>query len=179
VSRVGNKAITVDSSVVVTIVDQRITLKGPKGELSCVLDSSISVDFSNDQIHLKRGNNGKEVKSKHGLYRSLVANNYEGVFKGYSRKLQLNGIGYRVQKKGKGLEFTLGYSHPVFFDAVEGIEFVVEGQDKLTVIGIDKQLVGDVCAKLRKLRRRDAYKGKGIYFIGEKIRKKPGKKIKK
>jgi large subunit ribosomal protein L6 len=156
-----------------------VTLKGPKGELSCGIDPSITVTFVDNQIQLKRSNDKKEVKAKHGLYQALLANNCKGVFEGFTKSLQLVGIGYRVQMKGKGLEFTLGYSHPVLFEAVDGILFTVEGQDKLIVTGIDKQLVGEVCARIKKLRKRDAYKGKGIHFVGDQIRKKPGKKIKK
>lgn len=178
-SRVGNKIIEIDQSVEVNISDQTVLMKGPKGELSCEIDPSISIFFEENKLYLKRNSDKKDVKAKHGLYRALIANIYIGVLQGFESALYLSGIGYRVALKGKNLEFSLGYSHPIIFEAEDGIEFSVEGQDKLTVKGIDKQLVGEVCAKIKKLRRKDVYKAKGIHFVGDRIVKKLGKKIKK
>jgi len=179
VSRVGNKIINIDSKVEVTLSGQKVYMKGPKGELTCEVDSSIQVFFEENKLYLRRKSDKKDVKAKHGLYRSLLANNYQGVFHGFEKSLYLTGIGYRVNLKGKNLEFTLGYSHPVVFNAIEGVEFSVEGQDKFTVRGINAELVGEVCAKIKRLRKKDPYKGKGIHFVGDRIVKKVGKKIKK
>jgi len=179
VSRVGNKVIDIDSNVEVKEENGTVVVKGPKGELNCAIDSAISLVIDGTQISLKRSSEEKSVRAKHGLYRALIANMVEGVTKGFEKDLVMSGIGYRVQLKGKDLEFSLGYSHPVPFKAPEGITFTVDGQDKIKVAGIDKQLVGETCARIRKLRKRDAYKGKGIHFAGEVVRKKPGKSVKK
>lgn len=178
-SRVGNKVIDIESNVEIKEENGTVVVKGPKGELNCAVDSVISVEISGDQLTLKRSSDEKSVRAKHGLYRALIANMVEGVTKGFEKDLVMSGIGYRVQLKGNDLEFSLGYSHPVPFPAPEGITFTVEGQDKIKVTGIDKQLVGETCARIRKLRKRDAYKGKGIHFAGEIVRKKPGKSVKK
>jgi large subunit ribosomal protein L6 len=179
VSRVGNKVIDIESNVEITQDNGIVVVKGPKGELNCKVDKAISVAIDGNQIKLSRSSEEKEIRAKHGLYRALIANMVEGVTKGYEKDLVMSGIGYRVQLKGKDLEFSLGYSHPVPFKAPEGITFTVDGQDKIKVAGIDKQLVGETCARIRKLRKRDAYKGKGIHFAGEVVRKKPGKSVKK
>ena len=179
-SRVGNKVIVVENGVEVSVVGSVVTVKGPKGELACDFDASaVSFKIEGGSISVARSSDIKSVKSKHGLYRALVANMIEGVSKGYEKSMFLQGIGYRVQLKGSDLEFSLGYSHPVLFKAPDGVKFHVEGQDKFKVSGIDKQAVGEACAQIKKLRKRDAYKGKGIHFVGDVIRKKPGKSIKK
>jgi len=179
VSRIGNKEIILEDEVSVEVQGQNITVKGKKGELSLKISSDINIIKKENVINLERTSEKKEVKAKHGLYRSLLSNMVHGVSKGYEKKLKLEGIGYRVSKKGENLEFLLGYSHPVQFEIPKGLQANVEGQDKITVTGIDKQLIGETCAKMKKLRRRDAYKGKGIHFETDIIRKKPGKSIKK
>ena len=178
-SRVGNKEIVIESDIEIRQESDCVFVKGPKGELSCAVKKEITVNVNGNSIKLSRCSETKDVRALHGLYRALIANMIEGVSKGFEKNLVLFGIGYRVQLKGKNLEFSLGYSHPVPFEAPEGIFFAVDGQDKLKVTGIDKQLVGETCARIKKLRKRDAYKGKGIHFAGEIIRKKPGKSVKK
>jgi large subunit ribosomal protein L6 len=179
-SRVGNKVIIIDSGVDVDVSEGAVDVRGPKGSLTCKFDAkAVSFFVEDSSIKVVRSSESKAVKAKHGLYRALVANMIEGVSKGFEKKLFMQGIGYRVQLKGNDLEFSLGYSHPVFFKAPLGIVFTVVGQDKFQVAGIDKQLVGEVCAQIKKLRKRDAYKGKGIHFEGDIIRKKAGKSIKK
>ncbi len=178
-SRIGNKEIVITSGVSVAIEDHLVSVKGPKGELSCEVSPNIQVLVEDSKIRLVRDSDVKEVKAKHGLFRALIANMVTGVSTGYERVLELKGIGYRVQAKGKDLEFALGYSHPVPFKAPQGITFVVENQVTLKVLGIDKQVVGEVCAQIQKLRKRDAYKGKGIHFAGARIVKKSGKSVKK
>lgn len=178
-SRIGKKPVNIVIGVTVDIDGNSLLVKGSKGELTCLVDPSIKVEVKENQIVLVRNSEQKIVKSKHGLYRSLINNMVIGVSEGYRYNMILQGIGYRVQQKGKNLEFSLGYSHSVPFGCPEGITFGVEGQDKFFVSGIDKQLVGETCAQIKKLRKRDAYKGKGIHFENEQIRKKPGKSIKK
>lgn len=178
-SRVGNKVIDIESSVEIKEENGAVVVKGPKGELTCNVDSAITILIDGGQVKLSRTSEAKEIRAKHGLYRALIANMIEGVTKGFEKDLVMSGIGYRVQQKGKDLEFSLGYSHSVPFKAPEGIVFTVDGQDKIKVSGIDKQLVGETCARIRKLRKKDAYKGKGIHFAGEVVRKKPGKSVKK
>ncbi len=179
-SRVGNKVINIESNVEVKVSEKSVTVKGPKGTLNCDFDhKAVSFKVDEGSVTVERLSEIKSVKSKHGLYRALVANMIEGVTRGFEKKLFMQGIGYRVQLKGNDLEFSLGYSHPIYFKAPEGIKFTVFGQDKFEVAGINKQLVGEVCAQIKKLRKRDAYKGKGIHFEGDVIRKKAGKSIKK
>lgn len=178
-SRIGNKEIEVQSGVSVSTEENVVKVKGPKGELLCPISSEITVIIEEGKVRLVRSSEAKEVKAKHGLYRALISNMILGVSQGYEKILELKGIGYRVQAKGKDLEFALGYSHPVPFKAPNGITFAVENQTTLKVSGIDKQVVGEVCAQIKKLRKRDAYKGKGIHFAGAKITRKSGKSVKK
>ena len=175
-SRIGKLPITVPSGVDVAIEGQQVTVKGPKGTLSHVLAEPITVERTEDgTLAVARPNDERRNRSLHGLSRTLVNNLIVGVTQGYQKKLEIYGVGYRVTAKGKDLEFALGYSHPVLVTAPEGITFQVESNTKFSVSGIDKQLVGEVSAKIRKLRKPDPYKGKGVRYADEKIRRKVGK----
>lgn len=175
-SRIGKLPITVPSGVDVAIDDRHVTVKGPKGTLSHVVPAPITVERTEDVLEVKRPNDEREARSLHGLTRTLVANMVTGVTDGYEKKLEIVGVGYRVLSKGPTqLEFQLGYSHSITFDAPEGITFAVEGPTKLGVQGIDKQLVGETAAKIRKLRKPEPYKGKGVRYAGEQVRRKVGK----
>jgi large subunit ribosomal protein L6 len=176
-SRIGKLPVTVPSGVDVTVEERTVTVKGPKGTLSHTVASPITVARDEDgALAVSRPNDERESKSLHGLTRTLIANMVTGVTDGYEKKLEIVGVGYRVLSKGPTqLEFQLGYSHPITFNAPEGITFTVEGPTKLGVQGIDKQLVGEVAANIRKLRRPEPYKGKGVRYAGEQIRRKVGK----
>jgi large subunit ribosomal protein L6 len=176
-SRIGKLPITVPSGVDVAVEERKVTVKGPKGTLSHTVASPITVARSEDgAIEVSRPNDERLSKSLHGLTRTLIANMVTGVTQGYEKKLEIVGVGYRVLSKGPTqLEFQLGYSHPITFNAPEGITFTVEGPTKLGVQGIDKQLVGEVAANIRKLRKPEPYKGKGVRYAGEQIRRKVGK----
>jgi large subunit ribosomal protein L6 len=174
-SRIGKNPVPVPSGVTVDIDGQTVTVKGPKGSLTHVVAEPITVEQTDGVIEVKRPNDERRSKSLHGLSRTLIANMVTGVTEGYSKTLEISGTGYRVVPKGQGLEFSLGFSHPVQVDAPEGISFQVEGPTKFTVSGTDKQLVGEVAANIRKLRKPDPYKAKGIRYSGEHIRRKAGK----
>ncbi len=176
-SRIGKLPITVPSGVDVAIDDAQVTVKGPKGTLSHSVAAPIVVEKDADGvIEVKRPNDERESRSLHGLTRTLINNMVVGVTEGYEKRLEIVGVGYRVLSKGPTqLEFQLGYSHPITFDAPEGITFTVDGPTKLGVVGIDKQLVGETAAKIRKLRKPEPYKGKGVRYAGEHIRRKVGK----
>jgi large subunit ribosomal protein L6 len=176
-SRIGKLPVTVPSGVDVAIEDRVVTVKGPKGTLSHTVAAPIAVSRGEDgSVEVARPNDERESKSLHGLTRTLIANMVTGVTTGYEKKLEIVGVGYRVLSKGPTqLEFQLGYSHPITFNAPEGITFTVEGPTKLGVQGIDKQLVGEVAANIRKLRKPEPYKGKGVRYAGEQIRRKVGK----
>jgi large subunit ribosomal protein L6 len=176
-SRIGKLPITVPSGVDVAVEARTVTVKGPKGTLSHTVAEPISVDRDEDgALAVTRPDDERESRSLHGLTRTLIANMVTGVTDGYEKKLEIVGVGYRVLSKGPTqLEFQLGYSHPITFNAPEGITFTVEGPTKLGVQGIDKQLVGEVAANIRKLRRPEPYKGKGVRYAGEQIRRKVGK----
>ena len=176
-SRIGKLPITVPSGVDVAVDDRLVTVKGPKGTLSHNVAAPITVNRGEDGvIEVVRPNDERESKSLHGLSRTLIANMVQGVTDGYEKRLEIVGVGYRVLSKGPTqLEFQLGYSHPIIFDAPEGITFTGEGPTKLGVVGIDKQLVGEVAAKIRKLRKPEPYKGKGVRYAGEQVRRKVGK----
>jgi large subunit ribosomal protein L6 len=176
-SRIGKLPIPVPSGVDVAIDDTLVTVKGPKGTLSHSVASPIVVAKDADGvIEVTRPNDERESRSLHGLTRTLIHNMVVGVTEGYEKKLEIVGVGYRVLSKGPTqLEFQLGYSHPIVFDAPEGITFTVDGPTRLGVVGIDKQLVGEVAAKIRKLRKPEPYKGKGVRYSGEHIRRKVGK----
>jgi large subunit ribosomal protein L6 len=176
-SRIGKLPIPVPSGVDVAIDDTLVTVKGPKGTLSHSVASPIVVAKDADGvIEVTRPNDERDSRSLHGLTRTLIHNMVVGVTEGYEKKLEIVGVGYRVLSKGPTqLEFQLGYSHPIVFDAPEGITFTVDGPTRLGVVGIDKQLVGEVAAKIRKLHKPEPYKGKGVRYSGEHIRRKVGK----
>ena len=176
-SRIGKLPVPVPSGVDVAIDGSVVTVKGPKGSLSHNVAAPITVERGEDGVlEVKRPNDERESRSLHGLTRTLISNMVVGVTEGYEKKLEIVGVGYRVLPKGPTqLEFQLGYSHPIIFDAPEGITFAVESATKLGVQGIDKQLVGEVAANIRKLRKPEPYKGKGVRYAGEHIRRKVGK----
>ncbi len=175
-SRIGKLPIVVPSGVDVAIDESLVTVKGPKGTLSHTVASPITVERGEDALEVKRPNDERESRSLHGLTRTLINNMVVGVTDGYEKKLEIVGVGYRVLSKGPTqLEFQLGYSHSITFNAPEGITFTVETATKLGVQGIDKQLVGETAAKIRKLRKPEPYKGKGVRYAGEQVRRKVGK----
>ncbi|WBT09212.1 50S ribosomal protein L6 [Corynebacterium sp. SCR221107] len=174
-SRVGKAPIAVPSGVEVKIDGQAVEVKGPKGTLNVVVPEPINAALEDGQIVVTRPDDHRKSRSLHGLSRSLINNMVVGVTEGYTIKMEIFGVGYRVQAKGKDLEFSLGYSHPVLIEAPEGITFAVDGTTKLSVSGIDKQKVGQIAAIIRRLRKDDPYKGKGIRYEGEQIRRKVGK----
>ncbi len=175
-SRIGRLPITVPAGVEVAIDGQDVTVKGPKGTLSHRIAAPITIERGDDgQLTVARPDDERRNRSLHGLSRSLVANMVQGVTEGYSKQLEIVGVGYRVQPKGSDLEFALGFSHPVVVQAPDGISFAVESPTKFSVSGIDKQQVGEVAANIRKLRKPDPYKGKGVRYAGEVVRRKVGK----
>jgi large subunit ribosomal protein L6 len=174
-SRIGRLPIPVPSGVEVKVDGQTVTVKGPKGELAHAVAQPITVQLEDGTITVGRPNDENTVRALHGLTRSLINNMIVGVTEGYSKTLEIVGVGYRVQAKGSDLEFSLGFSHPVTVKAPEGINFKVERPTVFTVEGIDKQKVGEVAANIRKLRKPDPYKGKGVRYQGEQIRRKVGK----
>ncbi|UAL30903.1 50S ribosomal protein L6 [Nocardioides rotundus] len=175
-SRIGKLPIAVPSGVMVSIDSSVVTVKGPKGELSHTVAAPITVEQGEGELQVNRPDDERRSKALHGLTRTLISNMVTGVTDGYEKKLEIVGVGYRVLSKGPTqLEFQLGYSHPITFNAPEGITFSVEGPTKLGVQGIDKQLVGETAAKIRKLRKPEPYKGKGVRYAGEHIRRKVGK----
>ncbi|BBG04631.1 MULTISPECIES: 50S ribosomal protein L6 [Pseudonocardia] len=175
-SRIGKLPVTVPSGVEITIDGRTVTAKGPKGTLSHTVVEPISVERDDDgAVLVKRPNEEREVRAFHGLSRSLVNNIVVGVSAGYEKKLEIHGVGYRVALKGSNLEFALGFSHPVVIEPPEGITFAVESPTRFSVSGIDKQVVGEIAANIRKLRRPDPYKGKGVRYAGEQVRRKVGK----
>ena len=177
-SRIGKLPIPVPSGVEVTIAGRSITVKGPKGTLSRDLPPDIVVRQEDSTLLVERPDDEREHRSLHGLVRSLVFNMVEGVTKGFTKDLEIQGVGYRVQQQAGGLEFSLGYSHPVRVKAPEGISFQVSSPTRLSVQGIDKQQVGQVAAEIRALRKPDPYKGKGVRYAGEVVRRKAGKTAK-
>ncbi len=177
-SRIGRMPIPVPAGVEVTIAGSSVTVKGPKGTLSRDLPPDISVRQEDSALLVERPDDQREHRSLHGLVRSLVANMVEGVTKGFTKNLEIQGVGYRVQQQAGGLEFSLGYSHPVRVKAPEGITFQVASPTRLSVQGIDKQQVGQVAAEIRALRKPDPYKGKGVRYAGEVVRRKAGKTAK-
>ncbi|GAA0260596.1 50S ribosomal protein L6 [Actinomadura nitritigenes] len=174
-SRIGRLPITVPSGVEVTLDGREVTVKGPKGTLSHTVAEPIEVAMEDGKVTVTRPNDINTVRALHGLTRSLINNMVVGVTEGYKKTLVIQGVGYRVVAKGKNLEFSLGYSHPITVEPPEGITFTVERPTQLTVEGIDKQKVGEIAANIRKLRKPDPYKGKGVRYEGEQIRRKVGK----
>ncbi|RAU93720.1 50S ribosomal protein L6 [Mycolicibacter senuensis] len=175
-SRIGKQPVPVPAGVDVTINGQNVSVKGPKGTLELTVAEPINVARNDDgAIVVTRPDDDRHNRSLHGLSRTLVANLITGVSEGYVRKMEIFGVGYRVALKGSDLEFALGYSHPVLIKAPEGITFAVETPTKFSISGIDKQKVGQISANIRRLRRPDPYKGKGVRYEGEQVRRKVGK----
>ena len=179
-SRIGRMPIAVPAGVTVDIAENnKVTVKGPKGTLERVLPAEMTIKLENDEIVVTRPNDLKKMKSLHGLTRSLLNNMVIGVTEGYQKELEVNGVGYRAQKKGKVLTLSLGYSHPVEMEDPDGVEVEVEGQNKIIVKGIDKEKVGQYAAEIREKRAPEPYQGKGIKYADEVIRRKVGKTGKK
>ncbi|MGU3582612.1 50S ribosomal protein L6 [Rhodococcus sp. C26F] len=175
-SRIGKLPVAVPSGVEVTIDGQDVAVKGPKGNLSLTIAEPIVIAKGEDgAINVTRPNDERRSRALHGLSRTLVQNLIVGVTEGYTTKMEIHGVGYRVALKGKDLEFSLGYSHPVLIEAPEGITFAVENPTRFSISGIDKQKVGQIAANIRRLRKSDPYKGKGIRYEGEQVRRKVGK----
>ena len=174
-SRIGNKPITVPDGVEVKLDGQKLTVKGPKGTLEREIHKNISVSIENNTIIVTRPNDEALNRSLHGLTRTLINNMINGVEKEYTRELQINGVGYRVAKQGNNLNLTLGYSHPVIFEAPAGISFDVPNANTIIVRGVDKELVGQTAANIRTKRPPEVYRGKGIKYAEEVIRRKEGK----
>ena len=179
-SRIGRMPIAIPAGVTVTIAENnKVTVKGPKGTLERVLPAEMSIKEEDGQIIVSRPSDLKKMKSLHGLKRTLINNMIVGVTAGYEKKLEINGVGYRAQKQGKKLVLSLGYSHPVEMEDPEGLESTMEGQNVIIVKGIDKEKVGQYAAEIRDKRRPEPYKGKGIKYADEVIRRKVGKTGKK
>src|SRR5213076_2961580 len=181
-SRIGRAPIPVPPKVQVTWTDENlVTVKGPKGELSYQVDPALTLKLEEGTLEVTRPSDSKEYKAKHGLYRTLINNMVVGVTNGYTKQLEIHGVGYRAAKMGNNLIIQVGYSHPVEVQPPPGISFTVDGVDpatkatKVSVLGIDKQLVGEVAANIRRIRKPEPYKGKGIRYTGEAIRRKAGK----
>lgn len=174
-SRIGKLPVPVPSGVDVAIEGRTVTVKGPKGTLATTISEPIVVEQSDGELVVSRPDDERESRSLHGLSRTLVSNMVTGVTQGYTTKMEIHGVGYRVVLKGSDLEFALGYSHPVPITAPDGITFAVETPTRFSITGIDKQKVGQIAANIRRLRRPDPYKGKGVRYEGEQIRRKVGK----
>jgi large subunit ribosomal protein L6 len=175
-SRIGKKPIEIPDGVTVSVGPDRVTVNGPKGELSQAVSPAMKIEQANGTLTVERPTNRGEHRALHGLTRSLIANMVEGVTNGFERRLEIQGVGYRARLQGKALELALGYSHPVSIPAPEGIEFEVPQPTEVIVRGIDKQLVGEIAARIRKQRPPEPYKGKGIRYAGEHVRRKVGKR---
>lgn len=174
-SRIGKNPIDIPSGVEVKLNGNVVEVKGPKGSLQTEFDPAIDIAIEDNQVIVTRPNDNKDIRALHGLYRTLIANNIEGVVDGYEKKLEIIGTGYRAQKQGKKLNLNLGHSHPIELEDPEGIEVEVPSNTEITVRGIDKQKVGAYAAKIRSFRSPEPYKGKGIRYVGEHVRRKVGK----
>lgn len=174
-SRIGSRPIEVPSGVEVRVEGSTVHVKGPKGSLSQRLNAEIKVSVADGQVAVERPTDQQRHRALHGLSRTLVANMVEGVTDGFSRKLEIQGVGYRAEKKGEGITLHLGFSHPVQYPAPEGIDLQVPQQTEVVVAGADKQLVGQVAAEIRSIRPPEPYKGKGVRYAGEQVRRKAGK----
>ena len=174
-SRIGNAPITLPEKAKITVSDDLVEVQGPKGTLSERLLPGIEISVDGAEVKFTRSADDGPSRARHGLIRSLVANAVQGVTEGFKKELEVVGVGYRGEVKGRTLELALGYSHPVVFPMPEGIDIEIDKQNKITVSGIDKQAVGQVAAEIRELRKPDAYKGKGIRYAGERVRIKEGK----
>lgn len=174
-SRIGRKVITLPAGVTATVSEQEVVVKGPKGELKVELLPAISVQVNEGVLTVTRANEERQTRAFHGLIRSLVENAVIGVHEGFKKTLKLVGTGYRVALKGQGLSLSLGFSHPVEFAAIDGVKLTIEGNDTINIEGIDKQLIGQVAANIRKIRPPEPYKGKGVRYSDEVVRRKAGK----
>jgi len=172
-SRIGKKPITIPKGVTAKVVDGAVELQGPKGKLRQAVPPGINFELADGHLHAKTS--GPELGAFHGLARSLVANAVTGVTEGFKKELDIVGIGYRAELKGKQVHFALGYSHPIVFDIPNGIDIAIEKQTHITVTGVDRQLVGQVAANIRRMRKPDPYKQKGVRYTGEVLKKKVGK----
>ena len=175
-SRIGKKPISVPEGVTVDVKPGVVAVKGPKGELSQAVSAEMKVTQANGTLTVERPTDRGEHRALHGLTRSLIANMVEGVTDGYEKRLEIHGVGYRARLSGNALELSVGYSHPVSVTAPEGIEFEVPAPTQIVVRGIDKQLVGEIAARIRRARPPEPYKGKGIRYVGEHVRRKVGKR---
>ena len=174
-SRIGRLPVSIPSGVDVTVEGQDVLVKGPKGQLALTVPNPITVELAEGNLQVKRPDDERDSRARHGLTRSLINNMVVGVTDGYEKKMEIHGTGYRVAARGSDLEFSLGYSHTILVKAEDGISFAVENPTRFSVQGIDKQRVGEIAANIRKLRKPDPYKGKGIRYAGEQIRRKVGK----
>jgi large subunit ribosomal protein L6 len=174
-SRIGRLPIEIPAGVTVAVDGSVVSVKGPKGELTLTVASPIEAKVEDGQVLVTRPDDERESRSLHGLTRTLISNQIIGVTQGYTKGLEVVGTGYRVAQKGSSVEFALGFSHPVLIDPPAGITLTVEGNNKLTVSGIDKQAVGEAAANIRKIRKPEPYKGKGVRYAGEIVRRKAGK----
>lgn len=177
-SKIGRTPITIPASVTITVNGNSVVVKGPKGELSSSFDSRIKLDIQDNVLTLTRASDAKPVRALHGLTRALLANMVQGVVDGFTKSLELVGTGYRAKLSGRDLTLSLGFSHEVKYKAPESIELAVEGTNLIHIKGLDKQLVGQVAADIRSLRKPEPYKGKGIRYLGEQVRRKAGKAAK-
>jgi large subunit ribosomal protein L6 len=175
-SRIGKKPIAIPDGVTVEVAPGRIAVKGPKGELSQVVSRDMAVSQTNGTLTVERPTDRGEHRALHGLTRSLIANMVEGVTQGFEKRLEIQGVGYRARLQGKALELSVGYSHTITVSAPEGIEFELPAPTQIIVRGIDKQLVGEVAARIRRTRPPEPYKGKGVRYAGEHVRRKVGKR---
>lgn len=178
-SRIGKRPITIPDKVTVTVNGLHVNVKGPKGQLERTLPSQVTVEQDGKEVTVKRVDDSRVARQRHGLSRTLVANMVDGVSKGFEKRLQIQGVGYRAQVQGRNLILNVGYSHPVEIQPPEGIQIAVEKNTEITVTGINKEEVGNTAAKIRDVRPPEPYKGKGIRYAGEMVRRKAGKAGKK
>jgi large subunit ribosomal protein L6 len=174
-SRIGRRPIAIPAGVEIDLRGAHITVRGPKGELQRTLPAAMRVRIDDGEVTVERPSEAKPHRELHGLTRTLVANMVEGVTNGYRKSLEISGVGYRAQKVGENLQLSLGYSHPVDVEAPAGISFEIDSPTRLSVVGIDKELVGQVAARVRSKRKPEPYKGKGVRYVGEQVRRKAGK----
>lgn len=174
-SRIGKLPVNIPQGVKVSVAGSAVTVEGPKGRLEMTVDASVSVEDRDGAVHVTRRNDERRAREAHGLTRKLLANMIEGVSKGFTRVLEISGVGYRAEVKGNAVHFALGYSHPVVFQLPQGISAKVDRQTVITLEGTDKQLLGEIAAMIRALRPPEPYKGKGVKYAQERIRRKAGK----
>ncbi|MBD1889048.1 50S ribosomal protein L6 [Coleofasciculus sp. FACHB-712] len=178
-SRIGKRPINIPAKVQVSIDGQHVAVKGPKGELSRVLPSEVSIEQEGETILVKRRDESRAARQRHGLSRTLIANMVDGVSQGFQRRLEIQGVGYRAAVQGRNLILSVGYSHPVQIEPPDGVQMAVENNTNVVVSGIDKEIVGNIAARIRAVRPPEVYKGKGIRYAGEVVRRKAGKAGKK